>query len=64
MRKPMNLKEIVKKNPRINRVQLADSLKVSEALKREGFVRPASRLVPPFARKPATVCRPPAGEWA
>lgn len=64
VRKPMKIKEIVRKNPRIDRIQLADSLRVSETLKREGFVKPVSRLVPPFARKPATVCRPPVGEWA
>ena len=54
MRKKLNIKAILKKNPRVNRDLLAATAELAVKLRRLGQAGPVSQLASPFERKHAT----------
>jgi hypothetical protein len=55
MSKPLNLKKIVKNNPKIDIELLSEALRLSKQLQTIGSGRAPRVMVPPYARKRAAI---------
>jgi len=57
MRERLNIKQIIKENPRIDARKLKEGMELLEELRRAGLPRPRYRLAPPFERRRITLTR-------